>query len=132
MNFHNPLPALSTLSFPLPLLLLLLVFIPSCSSYPPDELFTDDIHRMVMIEREMGFSEEIDEVRIVSRSRFKDRAEIEVRLTGRAAHPDLTIGAVLPATKALKHSWSRWKYFCRKTDGKWVIEEKYKVEEGFE
>jgi len=115
-----------------PILLPLLFLIPSCTSYPPDELFTNDVVLMVMIEREMGFKEEIDKVEIVNRTRFEDQAEIEVRVTGWATHRDLTIGATLPAAKEPKSSWAAWKYFCRKKDKNWIIEEKYKVEEGFE
>ena len=112
-------------------ILLFLFLLPGCSSYPPDELFTNDINRMVMIEQEMGFIVKIEDVKIVDRTRFEDRVEIEVRVTGWATHPDLTIGATLPAAKEPKPSWAVWKYFCRKQDKNWVIDEKYKVEEGF-
>jgi len=112
-------------------ILLFFVLLSGCSSYPPDELFTDDINRMVMIEEEMGFSEKIDEIKVIDRTRFENRVEIEVRVTGWATHPDLTIGATLPAAKEPKPSWAAWKYFCRKQDKNWIIEEKFKVAEGF-
>ena len=115
------------LLFLLPFLLLLL----SCSSAPPDELFVDDIHKMVLIDREMGFREEITGVQIIDRTRYENQVEVQVRVTGWAVHQDLTIGATLPATEAPAESWAVWMYFCRKVDKEWIVEEKYKVEEGF-
>ena len=112
-------------------LFLLLLILPSCSSYPPDELFIEDIRKMAMGEREMGFAVQVDEAVVVSRRKIQDRLEVEVRVTGWATHSDLTIGAVLPASADELPSWALWKFFCRKKDKTWVIEEKYKVDEGF-
>jgi len=112
-------------------LLLLLLLLPSCSSGPPDELFTEDIRKMAMIEREMGFRVQVDDVEVLDRRKVEDRVEVDVRVTGWATHPDITIGAVLPASTERQPSWASWKYFCRKAEKTWVVEEKYKVQEGF-
>jgi hypothetical protein len=87
---------------------------------------------MVMLEEEMDFQVKIEGIEIIKRTRFEDGVEIEIRVTGWATHPDLTIGAVLPAAKEPRASWASWKYFCRKKDKRWIIEDKYKVGEGFE
>jgi hypothetical protein len=119
------------------LLLLLLplamsLFLSGCSSKPPEQFFLDDIQKMVLIDRNLGFLEEITEVEIIKRIRYEEQHEIQVRVTGWAVHPDITIGATLPAFPRQRDSWAIWKYFCRKVDKKWVVDEKYKVEEGFE
>jgi len=114
------------------LLLPLLLLIPSCSSTPPDELFIKDINTMVLIDREMGFSEEITGIEILGRTSYENQVEVQVRVTGWATHQDLSIGATLPAAEEMMASWAIWKYFCRQKDKKWMIEEKYKVDEGFE
>lgn len=87
---------------------------------------------MVMIDRELGFREEITGIEIVKRTSYEDQLEVQVRVTGWAMHPELTIGATLPAAPELRPSWAVWKYFCSRPDKKWIIDEKYKVEEGFE
>jgi hypothetical protein len=116
---------------PAPLCLLLLSLFSCSSGKPPDVLFFHDIQRMILLDRELGFEEEISEVKIVGRTAYEDQVEVEVRVSGWAIHPDLTIGAALPAAKERKPSWATWKYFCRKKEKKWIIEEKYKVDEGF-
>jgi hypothetical protein len=103
----------------------------SCSSTPPDELFFDDVHRMVLLDREMGFREEITMVEVIDHTKYENQVEVQVRVTGWATHQDLTIGATLPVAREQKTSWATWKYFCREKNKNWVIDEKYKVEEGF-
>jgi hypothetical protein len=115
----------------IPFVLLFLFSIPSCSSHPPDELFVNDISRMVLIDREMGFTEEITKVEIVERTSYENQMEVQVRISGWAVHPEITIGATLPAARTRKSSWAVWKYFCSEVDKNWVVEEKYKVKEGF-
>jgi len=113
------------------LLLIFLVF--SCSQgKPPDELFHDDVEKMVLLDRAMEFEEEITRISIVARKVYEDQVEVEVRLEGWAMHRDLAIGATLPASKVKKPGWATWKFFCRKVDKTWVIVDKYKVEEGFD
>jgi hypothetical protein len=111
--------------------LLLLPFLPACSAEPPEQFFKDDIMRMVLLERELGFREEITGIEILKRTHYEDQIEVQVRVTGWAVHPEITIGATLPASSVKKPSWAVWKYFCSKVEKKWVIDDKYKVEEGF-
>lgn len=85
-----------------------------------------------MIDRELGFREEITGIKIIKRTKYEEQLEIQVRVTGWAVHPEITIGATLPAASEQKSSWAVWKYFCRKVDKTWVVDDKYKVEEGFE
>ena len=86
---------------------------------------------MAMIEREMGFTVQVDEIRVLARRKVQDRREVDVEVTGWASHPELTIGAVLPASPGKRPSRALWKYFCRKVEKEWVLEEKYKVQEEF-
>jgi len=86
---------------------------------------------MAMIEREMGFNVQVDEVVVLARRKVEDRIEADIRVKGWATHPDISIGAVLPASTERQASWALWKYFCREEDETWVVEEKYKVQEGF-
>jgi hypothetical protein len=86
---------------------------------------------MVLLDREMGFEEKITKIEMIGHTKYENQVEIEVRVTGWATHQDVTIGATLPAAREQKESWATWKYFCRREDKKWVIDEKYKVEEGF-
>lgn len=118
----------------LPALFLLVTLFPaSCTlGNPPDDLFRQDVEKMSLIDRELGFTEEISGVRIVRRVAHGDRVEVEVRVSGWATHPDLTIGATLPASAERRPGWATWRYFCRKEGKTWKIEEKYKVEEGFD
>ncbi len=114
--------------------LILFIALPlfACSSAkPPDSLFYDDVEKMVMLDREMGFDEEIWEILIMNRKAHGEQFEAEVRLTGTNSHPDIGIGAALPAAPQKKESWAKWKYFCRKKSGNWVIENRFKVDEGF-
>ncbi len=105
----------------------------SCSSSrPPEELLRRDVERMVLTDRELGFAEEISDVRVIDRTAREGLVEVTIRVTGWATHPELTIGATLPAGRERRDSWATWKYFCRKRDKEWVIEEKFKVEEGRE
>lgn len=109
----------------------LLLGIAACSmGKPPDDLFHDDVEKMVLLDRELGFREEISRIMILERKRSDDRVEVVLQVNGWAAHPDLKVGATLPAGKEAQESWAVWKYYCRKTDGEWKIEEKYKVDEG--
>ena len=128
LNLFPPVSPRRRVAF---LLLLLFLLLPSCSSGPTDDLFTEDIRKMAMIEREMGFKVQVDKVEVLDRRKIEDRVEVDVRVTGWATHPDITIGAVLPAYTERQDSWALWKFFCRKADKTWVIEEKYKVQEGF-
>jgi hypothetical protein len=121
-----------TLPPPLLLLLLLSLFFPGCSSKPPEQFFQDDIRNMVMIDRELGFREEITGIKIIKQTKYEEQLEVQVRVTGWAVHPEITIGATLPAASEQKPSWAVWKYFCRRVDKNWVVDDKYKVEEGFE
>lgn len=111
--------------------LLALSFIACSSAKPPDDLFQDDIEKMVLLDRELGFREEITEIKILERKASDERIEVVVRVTGWASHSDLNIGATLPAGKDSKQGWAIWKYFCRKIGKEWKIEEKYKVDEGY-
>ena len=97
---------------------------------PPDELFHDDVEKMVLLDRELGFREEISGIEILERRKRDGRVEVVLRVTGWASHKDLKVGATLPAGEEAQEGWAVWKYYCRKTDGKWTIEEKYKVDEG--
>jgi hypothetical protein len=109
----------------------LLIFACSPGS-PPDEMFRENIEKMVLIDRAMGFHEEIARISIVSKTKYEDQVEVEVQVEGWATHSDLAIGATLPASRVKNEGWSTWKFFCKKVDKTWVIVEKYKVEEGFE
>ena len=114
----------------LPAALLILILTGCSLGKPPDDLFHDDIEKMVLLDRELGFREEISEIKILERKRSDDRIEVVLRVTGWASHTDLKMGATLPAGKEAQKGWAVWKYYCRKADGEWKIEEKYKVEEG--
>ena len=117
------------------LLLYLAIILPivSCSSgKPPEALFTDNIRKMVLLDRAMEFKEEITRISIVAMTVYEEQVEVEVRVEGWATHKDLTIGAVLPVSRDKNSGWARWKFFCRKVDNTWMIVEKYKVEEGFD
>lgn len=114
-------------------LLLILSLAPSCSSNkPPDSIFEENIGKMVLVDRAMGFKEEITGITVEKRTKFEDQLEVQVRVEGWATHKDITIGATLPASKVKKAGWATWKFFCKKINKKWVIVEKYKVKEGFE
>jgi hypothetical protein len=114
-----------------PFLFLILLVLSCSQGKPPDELFHDDVEKMVLLDRAMEFEEEITRISIVARTVYEDQVEVEVRLEGWAMHRDLAIGATLPASKAKRPGWATWKFFCRKVDKTWVIVDKYKVEEGF-
>jgi hypothetical protein len=116
----------------LPFLFLITLALSCSSGKPPDELFHNNIEKMVLIDRAMEFQEEITKISIVSMTAYEDQVEVEVRLEGWATHRDLAIGATLPASRTKKPGWAIWKFFCRKADKVWVIVEKYKVEEGFD
>jgi len=112
--------------------LLLIPLVLSCSSgKPPDDLFHDNIRKMVLLDRALGFNEEVTKVSIVNTTVYEDQVEVEVRVEGYATHRDLTIGATLPASKVKSPSWATWKYFTVKMGENWTIKEKYKVAEGF-
>lgn len=114
-------------------ILLLAMTLTACSTYPPDELFTDNIRRMVALDRGLGFKEEITSITVVKRIEHPGQYEIQVRVEGWATHPDLTIGATLPASTEKRGSWAMWTFFCKeKEDESWFVEEKFKVGEGFE
>lgn len=113
-------------------LLVIIFLLPSCSSNsPPDSIFKDNIEKMVFVDRAMGFKEEVTGITVEKRTKFEGQVEVQVRIEGWASHKDITIGATLPVSKARKAGWSTWKFFCKKINRKWVIVEKYKVEEGF-
>lgn len=113
-------------------LFLLPVLAASCTSRkPPDELFHDNLQKMVMLDRAMGFKEEVEGISILERTRFPDQVEVKIRVEGWATHRDLAIGATLPVSTERKRGWSIWKFFCRKEGDDWVIVDKYKVDEGF-
>jgi hypothetical protein len=117
------------------LVLTFLILVPlflSCSSgKPPDEIFHDNIEKMVLIDRAMEFKEEVTKISIVSMTVYEDQVEVEVRVEGWATHRDLAIGATLPASEMKTQGWATWKFFCKKKDKEWVIVEKFKVAEGF-
>lgn len=113
------------------LILLTSLFLSGCSSKPQEQFFRDDIQKMVLIDRNLGFQEEITDIEIIRRTSYEDQLEIQVRVSGWAVHPDITIGATLPASSQKRPAWAIWKYFCRKVDKTWIVDEKYKVEEGF-
>lgn len=114
-------------------ILVLVSILPSCSSgKPPDQLFKDNIEKMVLIDRAMDFEEEVTKVTVVGMTAYEDQVEVTVRVEGWATHKDLAIGATLPASKMKQPGWATWKFFCRKVDKNWEILEKYKVEEGLE
>lgn len=113
-----------------PICLMALVLTACSFGKPPDELFQDDIEKMVLLDRELGFREEVSDIRILQRRKSDERMEVVVRVTGWATHPELNMGATLPTGKEWEQGWAVWKYFCRKADGEWRIEEKYKVDEG--
>jgi hypothetical protein len=113
-------------------LLILIPLVLSCSSgKPPDELFHDNIEKMVLLDRAMEFKEKITKVSIVNIIKYENQVEVEVRVEGWAVHRDLRIGATLPASKAKKPGWATWKFFCIKDGDNWTIKEKFKVAEGF-
>ena len=115
----------------LPLLVLVPLFLSCSSGKPPDQLFKDNIEKMVLIDRAMNFKEEVSKISIVDVTAYEDQVEVTVRVEGWAIHRDLAIGATLPASRSKRPGWASWKFFCRKVDKEWVIVEKYKVEEGF-
>lgn len=113
-------------------LIILTIFIAACSKPPPDELFTDEIRKMAALDRGLGFKEEITAITVVERVEHPEQYEIQVRVEGWATHPELSIGATLPASSARRDSWARWTFFCKqKEDKSWIIQDKFKVEEGF-
>lgn len=113
--------------------LVVVLSVVSCSSSkPPESLFAGNIEKMVLIDRAMGFQEEVTDVSIEDVTAYEDQVEVEVRVEGWAVHPDLGIGATLPASRSKRPGWAVWKFFCRKVEKTWVIVEKYKVDEGFE
>lgn len=116
----------------LPFLFLTLTVVSCSSGKPPETLFTEDIEKMVLVDRAMDFDEEITGISIVKLIQYEDQVEVEVRVEGWAYHKHLAIGATVPVSKSRKPGWAIWKFFCRKVDKNWVIVEKYKVEEGFE
>ena len=115
--------------------LIFLILVPlalSCSSgKPPDEIFHDNIEKMVLLDRAMEFKEEVTKISIVSMTVYEDQVEVEVRVEGWATHRDLALGDTLPASDVKKQGWATWKFFCKKKDKEWVIVEKFKVAEGF-
>jgi hypothetical protein len=112
--------------------LFLAIILSACSSPPPDELFTEDIRKMVALDRGLGFKEEITAITIVDRIEHPQQYEIQVRVEGWATHPDLSIGATLPASKDKRDSWAKWTFFCKeREDETWMIQDKFKVDEGF-
>ncbi len=114
------------------LLLFVVVSLYACSSgKPPDSLFYDDVEKMVLLDQEIGFKEEIVRIEIVNRKVHNKQVEVEVRISGWNSHPELGIGAALPATPEQREAWAKWKYFIRKKGGNWVIENRFKVDEGF-
>jgi hypothetical protein len=115
-----------------PATLLLAMVFPACSSPPPDDLFTTEIRKMTALDRGLGFREEITSITVVDRIEHPEQYEIQIRVEGWATHPDLTIGATLPAATSKRESWAMWTFFCReKEDETWFVEEKFKVDEGF-
>lgn len=86
---------------------------------------------MVRVDKAMGFKEEVTAISVIEKVAYEDQVEIEVRVEGWATHSDLALGATLPVSKTGKQGWAVWKFFCRKTDKTWTIDEKFKVEEGF-
>ena len=113
--------------------LILIPLLLSCSSgKPPDDLIHDNIEKMVLLDHALEFKEEITKISIVSTTVYEDQVEVEVRVEGWATHPDLSIGATLPASKVKQPSWATWKFFTNKRGENWIIREKYKVAEGFE
>lgn len=101
------------------------------SSNPPDSLFIDDIQRMVMLDREIGFNEDIAEIKIIKRTMHDRVMEVEIRVIGRTSHPEISMGATLPARPEPQDSWATWKYFVERKGKIWEIENKFKVAEGF-
>ena len=114
-------------------ILLLIPLLFSCSSgKPPEELFHENVEKMVLVDRAMKFKEEVTDISIVSTTEYEDQVEVEVRVEGWAVHRDLVIGATLPVSKEKKPGWATWKFFLVKEDDAWIIREKFKVAEGFE
>lgn len=115
-----------------PSILVLILPLLACSiGKPPVELFHDNIDKMVLLDRAMGFQEEISNVRIVKMTAYDDEVEVEVRVEGWAVHKDVAMGATLPASRERKQGWATWKFFTHKEGKRWVIREKFKVAEGF-
>jgi hypothetical protein len=115
----------------LPVLILIPLFFSCSSGKPPDELFHDNVKKMVLVDRAMRFKEEVTKISIVSITKYEDQVEAEVRVEGWAVHRDLRIGATLPVSKEKKSGWATWKFFLTKKDDDWIIMEKFKVAEGF-
>ena len=104
----------------------------ACSNPPPDELFTEQIRKMAALDRGLGFKEEITSITVMKRIEYPEQYEIQVTVEGWATHPELTIGATLPAAPQKRDSWAKWTFFCKeKEDESWYVVDKYKVEEGF-
>ena len=117
---------------PFLLLIIFTIFIAACSKPPPDELFTEEIRKMAALDRGLGFKEEISSIEVIERIEHPEQYEIQVRVEGWATHPELSIGATLPATSTRRDSWARWTFFCKQREDKsWIIQDKFKVEEGF-
>jgi len=115
----------------LPFLVLVPLILSCSSNKPPDELFHDNIKKMVLLDRAMEFNEEVTKINIVNTTVYEDQVEVEVRIEGWATHRDIALGATLPVTKVKQPSWAIWKFFCVKTGDTWIIKEKFKVAEGF-
>jgi hypothetical protein len=59
------------------LLFMLALSLIACSSAkPPDDLFQDDIEKMVLLDRELGFREEISEIKVLKRQASDERVEV--------------------------------------------------------
>lgn len=113
------------------LMIMLILTLASCSSMPQDELFLNEIQRMVRIDKGLEFNEEIAGIEILKKISYKTQVEVEVKVTGWATHHELSIGATLPASKNKRKGWAIWKFFCVKNDKLWEIKEKYKIDEGW-
>jgi hypothetical protein len=116
----------------LPFFVLVLTVVSCSSGKPPETLFSENIGKMVLIDRAMDFTEEVTGISVLDMTVYEDQVEVEVRVEGWAVHSDLRIGATLPASRSKRPGWAIWKFFCRKVDKTWVIVDKYKVDEGFD
>jgi hypothetical protein len=131
-SFASTFTAAFSTSLPLCLLLAALLLLPACSRKPPEEMFLDNIGKMMLIDRELGFKEEISSITVQEIIEHPEQTEVIIRVEGWATHPEISIGAVLPAATEKFSSWATWKFYCVQTgDDRWEIKEKYKVAEGF-
>ncbi len=102
-----------------------------CSKGPKDEVIVANVQKMAAVDRSLGFTIQIDKVDVTDRSVDGDKAVVKSRVSGWATHPEVHIGAILPAEATVRQSWAEWEFVLQRTESGWAIEDKFKTKEGF-